>query len=122
MTIFEDTESGLMLVVDSGETYQFSPVELPEATIQVTINTDGRGMIDHAEGEEAPEIDPEHPYQSAYVGLDEPKTYTFAAAPEEGSVFVKWTRDGEDYSSEPVITLMLDESAEYIAVFEDSVS
>lgn len=31
---------------------------------------------------------------------------------------MKWTRNGEDYSLEPQITLLLDESADYVAVFE----
>ena len=65
------------------------------------------------------ELDPDEPYQSAQVNLEEPETYTFAAAPEEGNVFVKWTKNGEDYSTEPVITVLLEESADFVAVFEE---
>ncbi len=119
VTVTEEGEDGLLLTVEGGGSYHFSPVELPQATIIVTINTEGRGMIAYAEGEERPEIDPEWPYQSAYIGLAEPKTHSFAAAPEAGSVFVKWTRNGEDYSVEPVVTLLLDESADFVAVFEE---
>ncbi len=119
VTVTEEGETGLLLVTEGGESYHFEPVELPEATIIVNINTEGWGMIAYAEGDEMPEIDPEWPYQSAYIGLAEPKTHTFAAAPEAGSVFVKWTKNGEDYSTEPVITLLLDESADYVAVFEE---
>ena len=39
--------------------------------------------------------------------------------PEEGNVFVKWTKNGEDYATEPVITVQLDESADFVAVFEE---
>ena len=119
VTVSEEGEDGLLLTVEGGESYHFTRVELPEATIIVNINTEGRGMIAYAEGEETPEIDPEWPYQSAYIGLAEPKTHTFAAAPEAGSVFVKWTKNGEDYSTEPVVTLLLDESADFVAVFEE---
>ena len=121
VTVSEEGEDGLLLVVDGGETYHFTKYEMPQATIFVTINTEGSGwgMIAYAEGEEAPEIDPEYPYQSAQINLAEPAVYTLAAQPEEGSVFVKWTKDGEDYSTEPQITLELSESADLIAVFEE---
>lgn len=122
VVIREGEDDDLVLSVEDGNEYVFHPVELPEATIIVNIYTSGRGMIADGEGDETPEIDPEWPYQSAYIGLDEPATYTFAAAPEEGSSFVKWTKNGKDFATEPIITLNLDESAEYIAVFEDSVS
>ncbi|HAJ65781.1 MAG TPA: hypothetical protein DCM61_04270, partial [Clostridiales bacterium] len=49
----------------------------------------------------------------------EPAVHTFLAAPEAGNLFVKWTKNGEDFSTEPQITLLLDESAEYLAVFEE---
>ena len=119
VVITEEDEDGLMLEVEGGETYHFTPMDVPEATITVTVNIEGWGHIAYAEGEETPEIDPEYPAQSAYLGLAEPAVYTFAAEPETGSLFVKWTKNGEDFSTEPQITLQLDESAEYIAVFEE---
>ena len=90
-----------------------------KATITVTVNTEGLGNIAYAEGEEAPEIDPEFPAQSAYIGLAEPATHTFVAVPQAGFLFVKWTKNGEDFSAEPQITVLLDESADYIAVFAE---
>jgi len=36
-----------------------------------------------------------------------------------GNVFVKWTKNGEDYSTEPIIKVHLDESADFVAVFEE---
>ena len=121
VTVSEEGEDGLLLVVEGGETYHFTPMDIPDATIFVTINTEGfGGMIDYAEGEKAPEIDPEMPFQSAQINLAEPATYTFIAAGEEGHAFVKWMKNGKDFSTEPVITVVLDETADFVAVFEDS--
>ncbi len=119
VTVSEDGEDGLLLAVEGGETYRFTSMGDMTASIFVTIGTEGFGMIGYEEGETVPELDPEWPYQSAQVNLGDPATYTFAAAPEAGSIFVKWTKNGEDFSAEPVITVLLDESAEYIAVFEE---
>jgi len=119
VTVSEEGEDGLLLTVEGGETYHFSSMGDMTASIMVTINTDGFGMIGYEEGETVPELDPEWPYQSAQVNLGEPETYTFAAAPEAGNVFVKWTKNGEDFSTEPVITVLLDESADFVAVFAE---
>ena len=119
VSITEEGQDGLKLEVEGGETYHFTPMDVPEASIVVTANIEGRGHIAYAEGEETPEIDPEFPAQSAYIGLAEPAVHTFLAEPEVGNLFVKWTKNGEDYSTEPQITLLLDESAEYVAVFEE---
>ena len=120
VTVSEEGATGVQLAIEGGETYHFTLFDIPEATIFVSVNTEGwGGMIEYAEGEEAPEIDPEWPYQSAQINLAEPETYTFAAAAEAGYVFIKWTKDGADFSTEPVVTVLLDESAEYVAVFEE---
>ena len=119
VTITEEGEDGLKLEVEGGETYHFAPIDVPEAAIVATVNVEGWGYIAYAEGEEAPEFDPEFPAQSAYIALAEPAVHTFLAEPEAGNLFVKWTRNGEDFSTEPQITLLLDESADYIAVFEE---
>ena len=120
VTVSEEGAAGIRLVVEGGETYHLMPMELPEATIFVTINTEGiGGMIGYEQGETVPELDPEWPYQSAQINLAEAETYTFAAAPEAGSMFVKWMKNGADYSSDPVITVLLDESADFVAVFEE---
>lgn len=119
VTVTEEGEDGILLVVEGGESYHFKSYEMPTASIIVTINTEGWGNIAYAEGEEAPEIDTDYPAQSGYIGLAEPAVHTFVAWPQAGSVFVKWTRNGEDYSTEPQITVNLDESADFIAVFEE---
>ena len=119
VTLTEEGADGLMLEVEGGETYHFKPVDMPTATIFITVNVEGWGNIDYAPGEEAPEIDPEYPFQSAVINLAEPESYTFVAWPKAGSRFVKWTKNGEDLSADAQVTLLLDESADYIAVFEE---
>jgi len=119
VTVRTEGEDGLMLETPDGKTYHFTQVELPEASIFITVNTEGLGNIDIVEGEETPEFDQDHPYQSSSVNLDEPKVHTLAAWPEAGSVFVKWTKNGEDFSTDPIVTVLLDESADYVAVFEE---
>ena len=118
VTVAEEGEDGLMLETEDGTAYHFSVLDIPEATIFVNVNVEGRGNIEYAEGETAPEIDEEYPYQSAVINLAEPTTYTLLAWPEAGWQFVKWTKDGADFSEEALLTLELAESAEYIAVFE----
>ncbi len=120
VTVSEEGEDGLLLTFEGGESYHFKPYDMPEASIFVSINTEGLGgMIGYEPGETVPELDPEWPYQSAQINLAEPETYTFAAAPEAGSLFVKWMKNGEEFSADPIITVLLDESAEFIAVFEE---
>ncbi|MBQ9269282.1 MAG: hypothetical protein IJ206_07175 [Oscillospiraceae bacterium] len=119
VTVAEDDADGLILTVEGGETYHFAPMDLPTATIIVTINTEGKGNISYAQGEVTPEIDEEFPFQSAQINLAEPDTYTLLAWTRAGNQFVKWTRNGEDFSTDPQITVSLDESAEFIAVFEE---
>ena len=119
VTITETGAAGIRLAVEGGETFVFLPYEMPDASVIVHINTEGWGNIAYAEGEEAPEVDPEYPFQSAQINLAEPAAYTILAWPQAGNVFVKWTKDGEDFSSEPQITVSLDESADFTAVFEE---
>ncbi len=119
VTVSEEGKDDLLLAVEGGETYRFKEYELPTATVVVTVNTEGWGYIAYAEGEDTPEIDTEYPAQSAYIGLAEPAVHTFVAWPQAGNLFVKWTKNGEDFSTEPQFTALLDESAEYVAVFEE---
>ena len=119
-TITEEGDDGVKLAIDGGESYVFAPMELPDATIFVNINIEGiGGMIGYELGETVPVLDPETPFQSAVLNLAEPETYTFAAQALPGNLFVKWTKNGEDYSTDPVFTVLLDESADYVAVFEE---
>ena len=119
VTLSEEGEDGLLLQVEGGESYHFKPYDMPEATILVTINTEGMGNIAYAEGEAEPEADPEMPFQSAQINLEKPETYTILAWPQTGYLFVKWQKDGQDFSNEAQITVELTESADFVAVFEE---
>ena len=118
VTVSEEGD-GILFEIEGGETLHFAPMEIEEATIFVRINVDGFGNIDYAEGDTAPEIDRDYPYQSAQINLAAPKVHTLVAWANAGNRFVKWTKNGEDISDEPQITVNLDESAEYVAVFEE---
>ena len=92
--------------------------ESPEAIATLMINTEGMGAIAYGlEGEEV-EFDEDFPKQSAIVNLTEPGTYVIKAKPDDGWKFVKWTKNGEDFSEEPEITVEVAEGVEYMAVFE----
>ena len=119
VTVSEEGKDGLLLEVEGGESYHFVPSELEQASIIVKIDTEGWGNIAYALGEQAPDIESEEPYQSAQINLADPETYTFVAWPQTGNVFREWLKNGEDFSDEPQITVVLDESADFVAVFEE---
>ena len=118
VTVTEEGEDGVMLTTEAGDVYHFTPYDMPEATIFVTMNIEGMGRIAYALEDEELELDDEYPFQSAQINLAEPTVYQMGAKADDGWRFVKWTKDGEDFSTEPVLTLTLDETADYIAVFE----
>lgn len=119
VTVAEEGEDGILLTADAtGEEYHFVVDESPEAAIQISINIDGIGEIAYAPEGETLEFDEDFPTQSAVINLDEPATYQLAAKPDEGYKFVKWTKSGEDFSTDAEITVEFSETAEYRAVFE----
>ena len=102
---------------DSGEAGDAAE-ELQEVIATLMINTDGMGTIAYGlEGEDV-EFNDEFPNQSTVVNLTEPGTYVIKAKPDDGWKFVKWTRNGEDFSEEPEITVEVADDVEYLAVFE----
>lgn len=117
VTVSEEGEDGLLLEVEGGEAYHFVPMDVPEAAFAATVNTEGDGQIAYAKEGEELEFDDEFPSQSAYIGLAEAETYQFAAKPDEGWKFVKWTLNGEEYSRDPEITVEITEDSDFIAVF-----
>ena len=118
VTISEEGESGLMMEVEGGETYHFICEETPEVIATMKINVEGVGSFAYAvEGEEL-EYDEEFPTQSAIDNLTEPRTYVIQARPGDGYKFVKWTKNGEDFSTDAEITVDVSEDVEFVAVFE----
>lgn len=119
VTISEEGDDGVMMEVEGGDTYHLAKEETPEVSATLKINTDGMGTIAYGlEGEEV-EFDEEFPNQSTVINLTEPQTYVIKAKPDEGWKFVKWTKDGADFSDEPEITVEVTEGTEFIAVFEE---
>lgn len=84
----------------------------------VLINTEGLGQIAYAEEGSELVFDDNMPTQSAQISLAEPKTYVLGAKADEGWKFVKWTKDGEDFSEEEQVTVELDSPATFVAVFD----
>ena len=118
VTISEEGEDGILLEVEGGETYHLTAIEMPEFKMTMQINTDGLGQIAYAPEGETPEFNDDFPSQSAVQNLEEAASFTLAAKPEDGWKFVKWTKNGEDFSTEEQITVEVTEDVEYIAVFE----
>lgn len=118
VTISEEGDDGLMMETERGDTYHFVPEDVPETIATLKINVDGAGTLAYGlEGEDV-EFDEDFPNQSTFVNLSEPQTYVIKAKADEGWKFVKWTKDGEDFSEEPEITVEVSEDVEYRAVFE----
>ena len=83
------------------------------------INTEGLGCFAYAREGEKLEFDEEFPTQSATENLEKAETFVIRAKPDDGWKFVRWTKDGEEFSTEPEITVEVSEDVEYIAVFEE---
>lgn len=121
VTVSAEGGDGLLLEVEGGGAYHFTPSERQDAVIVVHVNVDGQGSIAYAEGQETPAFHPDYPYTSAQINLLEPAIYTFAAfESQEGWQFAKWIKDGRPYSADEQITLELAESTDLVAVFEMS--
>lgn len=120
VTVSEEGEDGILFEVEGGETYHLKHTEIEEASIAISINTEGWGLFTAvSDAEDA--FEAEEPTSSMILSLYEPTVYTLAAVSAEGGedwVFVKWTKNGEDYSTDAEITVEFNESADFIAVFE----
>ena len=115
VTVSEEGEDGLQLVVEGGETYHLSPLEMESAVATLWVNTEGYGFFTCSEqGQESDDT----LWTSAQHGLAEPTSFVLAAQPGEDWYFVKWTLNGEDYSTDEQITLEVAEDADLIAVFD----
>ena len=90
----------------------------PDDLITIVVNTKGLGgNIAVSEDGTDPQLDPEYPMQSAYVSVEKGTTVKILAEPETGYHFFKWTVNGKEYSTEPLITVTAEEDVEYIAEF-----
>lgn len=94
--------------------------ETTDGAISLRVDTEGMGQIAYAEEGEEPEFNDEFPKQSAVENLEEPATRVLGAKADDGWKFVKWTKDGEDFSEDEQITVEIDRSTEFVAVFDVS--
>ena len=117
VTVSEEGEDGVLLTLENGTKYSFKPYEIPTATIAVNIKARGDGEVAYAKDGEEISFSSDIPNIAAYIGLAAPEVYTIAARPLEGNKFWKWTKNGEDFSFDLQMTIELDESADYVAIF-----
>ena len=119
VAISEEGEKDVKMEVEGGKTYIFKYYKTADAAeFSVRINTEGNGIFAYAEEGEELVFDEEYPSQTAQLNLAEAATYTIKAKANDGSKFVKWTKNGEDFSTDEQITVEFTEDVEYIAVFE----
>ena len=89
--------------------------------IVLKLNTEGLGQVSYfIDDENQMEFDDEYPAQSAATIFRGEKTVTVGAKADEGWKFDKWIKDGEDYSNEEILDIVISGDTELIAVFENS--
>ena len=116
VTVSEEGEDGLTLTVEDGETYHFSPMDLEAPVATIWVNTEGYGFFTCTEKDA--EAAGDEQLTSLQYGLAEPTTYVLTALAGEEWYFVKWTLNGEDYSTDEQITVEVNEDTDLIAVFD----
>lgn len=117
VTISEEGEDGLEFVIKDGETYHFKPYEEPQPIALLTVKIKGSGILNYYKASEG-KADDEYVSSIRYE-LYEPTTYVITAFPEDDWwYFVKWTMNGEDYSTEEQITVDVAEDTHLVAVFQ----
>ena len=88
----------------------------------VNVNASSGGMVAYAsEGAEL-KFDKDFPVQSLQFPGIEGQKFVLEAKVDpsrEGKQFIKWKKDGSDYSTDAKITITVSGNAEYYAVFED---
>ena len=94
------------------------PKEDSSDAITLEVHTEGMGEFAVAEAGATPEFDPDFPKQDFTLHLSQPETRVLLAKADDGWKFVKWTKDGADFSKEAQITVELSENVSYTAVFE----
>ncbi len=98
--------------------------ETPAEQVLIRIETEGLGEIavcNIADG--TPAFEDGHPYTSSAMNVDkDTDLVAVCRAKEDGWTFVKWTKDGADYSEAEQIEIHADKDTVYTAVFVTSQS
>ncbi len=120
VTVSREGEDGIAFAVEGGETYHLKKLDDSElvAKYSLRINIEGDGEIAYAQNGNEIEFEEGYPYQSAQINVKDVETVRIAARASEGWKFVKWTRNGTDYSTEAVLDIEVNEDIDMVAVFE----
>ena len=99
-----------------------STEDISKDTVLIKINTDGYGgVIAFTDDGSQPVFDDEFPSQSAFTNVPVGTTIVISAKNDQNIAedisFVKWQKNGEDFSNDATITVTADADAEYIALF-----
>ena len=89
-----------------------------ESIVTIMVNIKGLGgSIEISDDGTDPKPDPEYPMQSAYANVEKGTVVKILAEPEEGYHFYKWTVDGAEYATDPMIIVTAEEDTEFLAEF-----
>ena len=89
--------------------------------IYLLLNTEGLGQVAYYIDETRNvEFDDEYPSQQAYIRLDGETKATIKAKANEDYKFVKWTKDGKEYSTDEELEITITGATELTAVFESN--
>lgn len=86
--------------------------------ISLVVNTEGMGEIAIADEGETTTFDKDTSVQSAMKSVEKDTVLEIAAKADEGWKFVKWTKDGQNFSGDEHITVTVTADTVYQAVFE----
>lgn len=117
VTVTEEGEKDLLLEIEGAETYHFTPMAINENTVTINISTEGAGFFNALTDGDTYETNEDYDTSYAVLNLDKPAEYILSAKAEEGWSFEKWTKNGEDFSTDEEITVEFTENADFAAVF-----
>ena len=100
------------------EDMPISPESLDMNGYLVRLDTDGMGQVARAEEGRTLKFEDDYSVMSTADHLAEGTKLMIAAKPDDGYSFVKWTLNGDDYSTDEQTTYTVTEDADFVAVFE----
>lgn len=89
----------------------------PADLVTVIFNCDGKGRIALAEEGKEPDFSDKDPVYGVTMMVSPGERLTASARADEGWYFIKWRKNGDDFSPAPEITVEAEEDASYDAVF-----
>ena len=84
----------------------------------ISLNVQGMGQVAFAKEGESLVFDSDYPVQSIQTEEEKFVHLTIGAKANEGYHFVKWIKNGEDFSTDEQIDIEITENIDLIAVFE----